>query len=655
MIRKITVVGILFLFLIGGLIADKGDDYDPNLWHPWPQDNGRRIINSLQTDILLNEVIQKNIIANSLAGLDVNYISIDGSAFPNINSVITVDTNGTGVASLDESNFEVYEDGVLQTETVIPPGIGVGVRKADIIFIMDNSGSLGDEQAQVETNMINFVDSLVAAGVNAAFGLCRFGFSGNDRINIEDGGVLTTDVDYFKNTVWARNVTNGYREQGWEAMYESAITFQYRPNAQRIFILITDEDNDAGAYSKQETIDKLQDSTITLYALIDNYGSSISDYGDIADSTGGKYFDVEDPFEIILNDIAVTIGNTYVVKYTTTNPCPDGTVRNVEVIVDYDGDTDNSLTQYTAPYTPTPPVFVSHSTTYPGGFWPLGAPIPIYTVITDANGIASVELFYRKIGDTLFQSGNMSHVGGDNYQGNIPGALAVNPGVQYYIVATDSCGFMAFEGNVQQPYELLYDSSLPVTLASFTAKIEEGKVTVEWITESELNNLGFNLYKSLNGSDNFEKLNDELIEGAGSSSESHTYSFIDEEVIPGNSYTYQLEDICGDGRVEKHEKITINIDFSDIQSTADEFKLHAAYPNPFNPVTILKYTIPEEQNVVLTIYNSQGKMIETLVNLKQSAGYYTVQWNASEHPSGVYFYNLRAGSYTESRKCILIK
>ena len=98
-----------------------------------------------------------------------------------------------------------------------------------------------------------------------------------------------------------------------------------------------------------------------------------------------------------------------------------------------------------------------------------------------------------------------------------------------------------------------------------------------------------------------------------------------------------------------------------------EFKLYQNYPNPFNPSTKIKYTIPVEVNghwsmergiegdVKLIIYDILGREIETLVNEEQAAGTYEVNWNAAGFPSGVYFYRLQTGSFSEVKKMVLAK
>ena len=88
----------------------------------------------------------------------------------------------------------------------------------------------------------------------------------------------------------------------------------------------------------------------------------------------------------------------------------------------------------------------------------------------------------------------------------------------------------------------------------------------------------------------------------------------------------------------------------------DKFALKANFPNPFNPVTMISYQLAMNSDVELSIYNLLGQKVATLVNKKQAAGYYTVQWNASAFTSGVYIYKLETSSgFRKSRKLLLLK
>jgi len=88
--------------------------------------------------------------------------------------------------------------------------------------------------------------------------------------------------------------------------------------------------------------------------------------------------------------------------------------------------------------------------------------------------------------------------------------------------------------------------------------------------------------------------------------------------------------------------------------------IHQNYPNPFNPVTTLRYDLPEDALVNITIYDMMGRQVSKLVSSQQSAGYKSVQWNATNDAgslvsAGLYLYMIQAGDFKQTKKMILLK
>jgi len=92
-----------------------------------------------------------------------------------------------------------------------------------------------------------------------------------------------------------------------------------------------------------------------------------------------------------------------------------------------------------------------------------------------------------------------------------------------------------------------------------------------------------------------------------------------------------------------------------ISTVADKFELLQNYPNPFNPTTNIKYQIAKQSFVILKVYDIRGKEIVTIVSENQTPGMYSLNWDASQFQSGVYFYKLKTEDYTETKKMVLIK
>ena len=87
----------------------------------------------------------------------------------------------------------------------------------------------------------------------------------------------------------------------------------------------------------------------------------------------------------------------------------------------------------------------------------------------------------------------------------------------------------------------------------------------------------------------------------------------------------------------------------------DEFSIKNIYPNPFNPRANIEYTLPENTHVKVTVYDIRGRTMAVLINGFETAGYYTIQWDASAFASGVYFIEMHSESFREVRKVLHMK
>lgn len=138
-------------------------------------------------------------------------------------------------------------------------------------------------------------------------------------------------------------------------------------------------------------------------------------------------------------------------------------------------------------------------------------------------------------------------------------------------------------------------------------------------------------------------------------------NFVDEEVING---TYEYE-VVANFTTGTSDPITITVEVTGHTgahngSAPVPTALNGNYPNPFNPETTIRYSLQQDTNVTLAIYNAKGQLVRTLVDSYQDAGSYSARWDGTDNSqkavaSGVYFYRMNTGTYKKTRKMILLK
>jgi hypothetical protein len=202
--------------------------------------------------------------------------------------------------------------------------------------------------------------------------------------------------------------------------------------------------------------------------------------------------------------------------------------------------------------------------------------------------------------------------------------------------------------------------TLPVELSSFTVAAGDGQVTLRWVTESEVNNLGFNLYRAEQREGiigEYVQINDALIPGMVNTSTQQSYEFVDHTIPHDGTYWYQLEDVDFDGLNALHDPISIIVL---AQSVPEAYTLHQNHPNPFNPVTTISYELPEAGDVRLSILTIAGQEIATVVSGYQEVGHHRVTWDGRDDQghavgNGVYLYRMVADGHHAVRKMLLVR
>lgn len=199
---------------------------------------------------------------------------------------------------------------------------------------------------------------------------------------------------------------------------------------------------------------------------------------------------------------------------------------------------------------------------------------------------------------------------------------------------------------------ILYNSNsvVPVELINFSGYSQNGQVFLKWNTASELNNQRFEIERKLiseNLASDWAMIGYKT--GKGTSTKMNDYTFIDDiSKLNTAVIEYRLKQIDYSGSFTYSEIV-------EIHTLPLFFSLSQNYPNPFNSITNIEYQIPNNYFVALKVYDVLGNEIVTLVNEQKNQGQYSVDFDASKLPSGVYFYRIQAGSYIDTKKMVLLR
>jgi hypothetical protein len=172
-------------------------------------------------------------------------------------------------------------------------------------------------------------------------------------------------------------------------------------------------------------------------------------------------------------------------------------------------------------------------------------------------------------------------------------------------------------------------------------------VEVTWLLQDPGTKQAFELFRRQGSKDQFVSISHPDITQNG-----NEFIFRDHSAEPGRTYDYRVV-VMEDGQALTSFETTVS-------TPSMVFSLEQNQPNPFNPVTKIRFSIDRDAVVMLSIYDVSGKRVKTLVNRPLKAGRYTEEWNGRdaqgrELASGVYFYRLKAGSKIITKKMVLLK
>ncbi len=266
-----------------------------------------------------------------------------------------------------------------------------------------------------------------------------------------------------------------------------------------------------------------------------------------------------------------------------------------------------------------------------------------HNITWTSSGVNKVNIDYSLNGGISWQNIVQSYPGdSESYAWNVPNMSSSN-----CLIRISNASESAIPNSVQSDSSFAIDSSLNVLLKSFTSEINSSTVQLNWTTQVEKNNYGFEIDRKM-GAESWQNIG--FV--ASQQTAPANYSFSDE--LDTSSYVgdifYRLKQINLNGASQYLKEVRFNINL-----TPQSYVLFNNYPNPFNPTTEIKYSLPVNSKVVIQIYNAIGVMVQEIVNSTQTAGDHKAAFNGIEFPSGVYFYVLRVKSLDGKQSAFLVK
>jgi len=190
------------------------------------------------------------------------------------------------------------------------------------------------------------------------------------------------------------------------------------------------------------------------------------------------------------------------------------------------------------------------------------------------------------------------------------------------------------------------DGPLPVELTAFDALVDGTDVRLTWATASETNNAGFEVEQLMFNGD-YRVL--DFVQGQGTTLEAHHYTYVANSLAPG-SYRFRLRQVDFDGTFEYSPEVEVNVD------VPERFYISPPYPNPFNPQTTLTLTARNPEDILVRVFDVQGRLVQTLFSGHMAAGESKVlRFDADALSSGLYFVRAQSSSLGKTHKAFLVK
>lgn len=607
--------------------------------------------------------------------LDLQILGVNHSHYPSVYLNASVNSPQGLVTDLNTANFSVLENGALQEDmfTVISPD-EEQVSGADIIFVLDVTGSMSDEINAVRNNMTNFINQLQSEAIDYRIGFVVFG----DIVYVYNQYQFYTEFSEIQNVI--QNINLGehgigsggdFPENQVEAMAQAA-QFSWRPGATRNMILLTDATSHESDNVTEWTMGNLLaqlllPNNIVVFPIFNVQDpTQMTQYLPIAEQTNpqGNYYHIYDNFNAIINQIGTFITSQYTVHYNSMVPMENPITRLVTLEVQRDNMSSDARVFYIpgiAPLIQRSNALIALDMNSVN----TGQSITFTVELTDrlAPYIIEKKLCWRRSNQDDYSILDFTQLQGNTYQAILPAAQVHGTAIEYYIEASDGQTTNTLPSSTPdlQPYCIAIN---PADHAQFQNLNQEYQVGTSFYTS--LNCLAAN---SVN-IDIFYRPIGSLV-----------YSSVPMNPGTGNTYTVSISDDLGNLGIEYYFLAQQSNGVSTFYGLLDEpLTLYAqapspiadppsisslrVYPNPLNPrsntQTSFAFENYSDHPVRLEIFNMRGQKVRSLGPLQLNKGKQIIGWDGKDAhkqrvSSGIYMYRLVTDKASISGKILVSK
>jgi len=608
--------------------------------------------------------------------LELSITGINIANLPSVYLTASVRSPDGPVTNLGQSNFSVWENSTQQQNlfSVISPDNSQTASATDIVFVLDVTGSMGDEIASVRANMQAFMNHLQGQNMDYRIGFVVFG----DIVYVYNQYFFYTSFTEIMGII--NNITLGEHgigsggdgpENQLQAMAEGSV-FNWRPGASRVMIMLTDatahEADNVTSWTVNDLLaQRLLPNEVMVFPVFSvGDQSQMNQYLPIAQQTNsnGSYYHIYDNFNTIINEIGNYITSLYTIHYVSPVAQEDPMSRIVKLVA---SSGNNSSEDYAFYLPGISPIITREAELEALDYTPVQAmqALELEVKIEDRvpPGLVSQSLMWRRTGFTAWTSAPMTMIKEDWYQAIIPANLVSGAGIEYYITASDGQTSVTLPSSEPElnPFSIAILPSIPVVfgtpVVSYTAG---GPFSVSLSATSSLPRVLVLRYRPM-GSLVFEEA---AMTQAGSN-----FSAVVNQNLGSLGVQYYIKATQNSqllsylGNLDEPLYVPAG---TTAQSSEPEEELifgSKAWPNPASASSRAAYVsigfeLSRQTSIQARIYNLRGQLIKELADKDLAPGQHTLWWDLKDNSgqkvsSGVYLYRLQAEGKSARGKLLI--